>query len=159
MEKDYHYTEFYQTAREIIGNKTPLKANCGLICDKNCCKGDEETGMLLFPFEETVFNVAEKDGVRLCVCGGECDREKRPLSCVIFPFFPYMDEKGRVKAVIDVRGRGICPLVEFQDKVRFNKSFIRKVGQLGRYLKKDENCRQFLWGTSREIDKINLFIK
>lgn len=154
-----NYREFYQTARGIIGDKTPLYTDCGLLCDGNCCKGDEETGMLLFPFEEITFAVKEEAGVRLCVCGGRCDREKRPLSCMIFPFFPYLDEKGRVKAVVDVRGRGICPLVDFSDKVRFNRSFIRKVSELGRYLKKDENCRKFLWETSREIDKINLFLK
>ena len=151
--------DFYETAKEIIGDKTPLFKDCGLVCDKACCKGDETTGMILFPNETTEFNVVEKDGVRLCVCGGECNRANRPLSCMIFPFFPYIDENGKVKTVLDSRGAGVCPLVSLQDEVMFNKAFIRRVSKLGRFLKQDDECRKFLYETSREIDKLNLFIK
>ena len=151
--------DFYETAKDIIGDKTPLSADCGLVCDKACCKGDENTGMILFPGESTEFRTIEKYGVRLCVCGGECNRANRPLSCMIFPFFPYMDENGRIKAVIDPRGVGVCPLVSHSEEVAFNKAFIRRASKLGRFLKKDPECRKFLYETSREIDKLNLFMK
>ena len=72
-------------AKDVLIPYTPLSADCGLVCGKACCKGDEETGMLLFPGEETVFPVKEKNGNRLCVCKGKCDRSTRPLSCIIFP--------------------------------------------------------------------------
>ena len=80
------YQKLYAEANRIIGDKTPLKKDCGQVCGGACCKGDDDTGMLLFPFEESVFRVDEKDGVRLCVCQGRCDRSERPLSCRIFPF-------------------------------------------------------------------------
>lgn len=151
--------EFYKSAKAIIGDKTPLYKDCGLICGKACCKGDEQTGMLLFPFESTVLKVIKENENRLCVCNGSCNRENRPLSCMIFPFFPYIDVNGKLKAVIDSRGRGVCPLVSMGDVVLYNKAFIRRVAKLGRFLKKDEECRRFLWETSREIDKLNLFVK
>lgn len=154
-----NYAEFYEIAKSIIGSKTPLYKDCGLVCDKACCKGDESTGMLLFPREETQLKVIEKNGVRLCVCDGECNRENRPLSCMIFPFFPYMYENGKVKAVIDIRGVGVCPLISHKNEVLFNKAFIRRVNKLGRFLRKDDECRKLLWETSREIDKLNLFVK
>ena len=157
MMKDY--AEFYKVAKSIIGDKTPLYKDCGLICDKACCKGDDSTGMLLFPGEETDLRVDEENGNRLCVCNGSCNRVNRPLSCMIFPFFPYIDENGKVKAVLDSRGRGVCPLVSLGEEVVFNKAFIRRVAKLGRFLKKDEECRNVLVETSREIDKINLFLK
>ena len=62
-----YYSDLYKKAKEIIGEKTPLRKDCGLICDGACCKGDSETGMLLFPCEQTSLSVTEKDGVRLAV--------------------------------------------------------------------------------------------
>ena len=154
-----NYEEFYEVAKSIIGDKTPLYKDCGLVCDKACCKGDDKTGMLLFPNEETTLKVIEENGNRLCVCGGRCNRADRPLSCMIFPFFPYVNENGKIEAVLDSRGAGVCPLVSLQDEVMFNKAFIRRVRKLGKFLKQDDECRKFLYETSREIDKLNLFIK
>lgn len=146
-------------AKNIIGNCTPLYTDCGLLCDKSCCKGDENTGMLLFPGEETKLETIEKDGVRLCVCNGECDRRDRPLSCMLFPFFPYMDKKGKIKAVTDIRGINVCPMIAHSDKIRFSKIFLRRVSRVGRLLKRDGECRRFLWETSREIDMLERFLK
>lgn len=87
------YERLYKKAKNIMEDKTPLKNDCGFLCNKACCKGDTETGMLLFPFEETTLTVSEKDSVRLCVCEGSCKRESRPLSCMIFPFFPILQKK------------------------------------------------------------------
>lgn len=154
MEKD-----IILQAKNIISEYTPLYADCGLLCDKSCCKGDENTGMLLFPGEETTLETIEKDGVRLCFCNGSCNREERPLSCMIFPFFPYMDKDGRIKAVTDTRGINVCPMIAHSDKIRFSKIFLRRINRVGRLLKKDSDCREFLWETSREIDKLNLFVK
>ena len=85
MNQEY-YNRLYAKAKKAIGDHTPLKADCGQLCGGACCKGDEETGMLLFPGEDTVFPVKEKNGNRLCVCEGACDRRTRPLSCILFPF-------------------------------------------------------------------------
>ncbi len=146
-------------AKDVLHPYTPLKADCGLICDKACCKGDDETGMLLFPGEDTVFPVKEKDGYRLCVCGGKCNRETRPLSCIIFPFFPYITTDGKIKVKPDIRGINICPLISHKDEVLFSKIFLRRVARAGRILAGDEECRKFLWETSREMDILEKLIK
>ena len=146
-------------AKEVLMPYTPLRADCGLICDRACCKGDGEKGMLLFPGEDTVLPVKEKDGVRLCVCDGKCDRSTRPLSCIIFPFFPYITEDGKIVAKTDIRGIGVCPLVSHKDEVLFSKIFLRRVARAGRILAKDEECRKFMWETSREADALEKFYR
>lgn len=130
---------------------TPLRADCGEICSKACCKGDENTGMLLFPLEETTLTVKEENGIRLAVCGGECDRSERPLSCRIFPFFPMVNDKGEIEAVIDSRGFGVCPLVEHSAEVKFDRRFLRTVRRAGKILMRDEDTRAFMTKMSEEI--------
>ena len=45
--------EFYRKVYAQIGDLTPIKADCGKLCDGACCAVTEEiTGMYLFPFEE-----------------------------------------------------------------------------------------------------------
>ena len=148
------YSKLYAQVNSIIGNKTPLKKDCGLICGGECCKGDSDTGMLLFPFEESTLTVKEKDGVRLAVCEGKCNRDERPLSCRIFPFFPYVTAGGKIKVIPDVRGINTCPLISHFADVKFDKGFLYRVKKAGRLLYEDEHCRKFLTETSREIDTI-----
>ncbi len=148
------YNKLYAKANIIIGNKTPLKKDCGQVCGGACCKGDSDTGMLLFPFEASCLTVKEKDGVRLAVCEGRCNRHERPLSCRIFPFFPYVTPEGRIKVIPDIRGVNVCPLVSHFGEVKFDKGFLWRVKKVGRLLYADEDCRKFLEETSREIDTI-----
>lgn len=146
------YERLYKKAKDIMEDKTPLKKDCGLLCDKACCKGDGETGMLLFPHEETGLNIIEKDGVRLCVCDGSCDRSERPLSCMIFPFFPYITKEGRVRVIPDIRGGEICPIVRNFTEIKLDRRFLRRVKKVGGLLSEDRECRAFLEGISREMD-------
>lgn len=146
------YQRFYKKAKSIMEDKTPLKKDCGLLCGKACCKGDGETGMLLFPFEETALPVIEKNGVRLCVCDGSCNRDERPLSCMIFPFFPYITPEGRIKVIPDIRGSEICPIVRNFTETKLDRRFLYRVKKVGRQLAEDEECRVFLNGISREMD-------
>ena len=148
------YKRLYTEINRIIGDKTPLRKDCGQICGGECCKGDSETGMLLFPFEESAFTVKEKEDVRLCVCEGSCNRDERPLSCRIFPFFPYVTPEGKIKVIPDIRGVNICPLISHFDEVRFDRGFLYRVKKVGRLLYTDEECRKFLEETSREIDAL-----
>ncbi len=154
-DKERYYAKLYKKANKILDDKTPLKKDCGLVCGKACCKGDENTGMLLFPFEKTNFKVKENCGVRLAVCDGKCKRNNRPLSCKIFPFFPYVTPEGKIKVVPDVRGRSICPIVANYNEIKLDRGFLYRVKKLGRLLYTDELCRKFLEETSREIDFIN----
>ena len=146
------YERLYKKAKRIMEDKTPLKKDCGLLCEKACCKGDSETGMLLFPYEETSLSVVEKDGVRLCVCSGSCNREERPLSCMIFPFFPYITNEGRIRVIPDIRGRDVCPIVRNFTETKLDRRFLRRVKKVGRLLCEDKECRAFLEGISRETD-------
>ena len=146
------YDRLYKKAKRIMEDKTPLKRDCGLLCGKACCKGDKETGMLLFPNESTSFDITEKDGVRLCVCAGSCNREERPLSCMIFPFFPYLTKEGRIKVIPDIRGAQVCPIVRNFAAARLDRRFLRRVKKVGRLLCEDEECRSFINGISREMD-------
>ncbi|MGN0444509.1 MAG: hypothetical protein ACI4F5_07845 [Acutalibacteraceae bacterium] len=141
----------YERIYKMLENVTPLRADCGVICNKNCCKGDENTGMLLFPFEETALTVKEENGLRVAVCDGTCLRSERPLSCRLFPFFPVMNSEGDIEAVIDIRGYGICPLTEHQSEIKFNLRFLRSVRRVGRILYRDEDTFPFMKKISEEI--------
>ena len=48
--------DVYSAAYSLIDEATPLRhKDCGALCDGACCKGDDETGMYLYPFEEAMF--------------------------------------------------------------------------------------------------------
>lgn len=148
-----------QQVFDILGDLTPLTADCGRLCGGACCKGDDKTGMRLFPFEETTLAVIQtEDGGRLAVCNGTCDREKRPLSCRIFPFFPTVDAKGRVFAELDYRAARLCPMVTHSQEIVFDKRFLKAVKKVGKLLVKDPACRAFLEDTTAEIDTFAAFL-
>lgn len=140
----------YEKVYRLLDSVTPLSADCGQLCGRNCCKGDERTGMLLFPNEETDFEVIEENGRRLAVCSGECDRHNRPLSCMMFPFFPT-DDNG-IKIIADWRGVNICPMIAHRNEIRFNKKFMRHLRAAGRILYSDPECAAFMKEIREEIE-------
>lgn len=146
-----------EKAKAAIGSLTPLKGHdCGQLCSGACCKGDEKTGMRLFPGETTLLNTTQlPDGGRLAVCDGSCDRETRPLACMIFPFFPTVNDRGKVYTEIDSRAFNVCPLAAHSDEVVFDRAFIKAVQKAGKCLAKDEECLQFMRSVTAEIDEIN----
>ncbi len=155
---DDRYEKMYDKIFKILGDKTPIKADCGQLCGRACCKGDENTGMLLFPFEETFLSVKVlENGQRLAVCDGSCNRAQRPLSCRIFPFFPTVDEKGRVYVELDARAKRLCPLVDHADDVEFDRKFLKAVKRIGKILAKDKACLEFLQDVTEQIDTFAAF--
>lgn len=151
--KTTDYERLYQKVFAILGELTPLRADCGKLCNHACCKGDENTGMLLFPHEQSALTVKEtENGGRLAVCNGTCDRSKRPLACRIFPFFPTVDEKGRIFVEKDYRAEALCPMIEHSDEIVFDPRFFRALKRVGKQLAKDEECRAFLEKATEEID-------
>ena len=79
-----------EEALAILSEVTPLKSDCGRICDRACCASmaGEETGMLLFPSEGERYRgrpgwkiLETAGGEELLICPGRCDRSVRPLSC------------------------------------------------------------------------------
>ena len=143
----------FDEANRILGNFTPLKGDCGMLCGQKCCSGDERTGMLLFPNEETKLNLIEQNGRRLAICDGKCNRNERPLSCRIFPFFPVIIN-GKVRAVPDYRGINICPMLTHQDEIQFSRRFLRRVERVGELLYSDPECAKFMHEIAEEIEDI-----
>lgn len=143
---------------KFLQNVTPLESDCGKICDGECCKGDADTGMLLFPGEEKFlknvdgFTIKEDSANRkILICNGKCNRNYRPIACRIFPLFPLLHED-RVYVIDDPRAKGVCPLL--YDEMKLNKTFERKVGKAGRILAKNKEMSVFLQLISDEICEI-----
>ena len=147
--------------------RTPLKADCGELCSNACCKDDatgEESGMYLFPGEEVMFEgnsnfrIEESDfsygngNAKIIFCNDFCNRKERPLSCRIFPLFPYVCEDGTLNVITDERDRGICPLCNASSE-QFNHGFVRGVLHIGMELLKEEETARFLYALSRFIDE------
>lgn len=145
-----------ERAKACIGDLTPLKGHdCGQLCGAACCKGDENTGMLLFPGETTTLKVtALPDGGRLAVCDGSCSRAQRPLACMLFPFFPTVDDAGKVFAEIDARAYSVCPLAVHCDEVAFDPAFVRAVKKAGKILAADDDCSAFMKLITEQIDEL-----
>ncbi len=143
-----------ERVKALFCDVTPLKTDCGLVCSGACCKGDDKTGMLLFPGERTPLTVLERDARRLAVCAGTCDRDDRPLSCRIFPFFPVVEEDGNVLAAIDARAFSVCPLARQAEAVAFDPRFIRRVKIAGRILLNDPEAAAFLREIAEEIKEL-----
>lgn len=155
--RESDYDRLYRRLYRMFDRTTPLRKDCGVLCDKACCRGDEQTGMLLFPYEKTTLKTVSANGFVYAICSGDCKREERPLACRIFPLFPVIDGKGNVHAAADLRGYGICPLARHAEQVRFSKKFIRRVRKAGRILRRDEACEAFLVQVSDEITQLCAF--
>ncbi len=134
----------------VLRKTTPLNFDCGKICNGKCCKGDDKTGMLLFPGEENFIdpdiNVIEtKNGDKLAVCDGTCDRNRRPLSCRIYPLFPVViEEAGANKVKVCFDYRADCPLYIPKPEHEFNKRFLKGVRRVGEYLLLNEETKELL---------------
>lgn len=152
-------TEMYGKIFKILGDLTPLKADCGVLCGCACCKGDQNTGMRLFPYEESDLEIkSDTDGGRIAVCDGTCDRNKRPLACRIFPFFPTIDENGKIFVEEDYRATLLCPMIEHRDEIIFDRRFLKALKKIGKILSKDKECREFLYKITEEIDMYRAFL-
>ncbi|MCR5150341.1 MAG: hypothetical protein K6B52_03850 [Clostridiales bacterium] len=148
-----NYTKLYNKVYALLRNTTPLTADCGILCERRCCKGTENKGMLLFPGENTDLEVKETGEKRLAVCEGNCSRGSRPLSCMIFPFFPVIDEQGIISVDFDYRGVSVCPLITNGDVVSFNKKFFRNLLKAGKLLAKNDKFRKFMEDVTEEINE------
>lgn len=160
MNTNSDYNMMYDKIFKTMGKLTPLTVDCGVLCGCACCKGDENTGMLLFPFEESELEIKiTENGDKLAVCDGTCDRSKRPLACRIFPFFPTIDDKGKIYVELDLRAHRLCPMIEHSDELLFDPKFLKAVKKVGKILSKDDECKKFLKKSTEEIDLYNNFLK
>ena len=133
----------------LLRRLTPLDYDCGKICEGKCCKGDSNTGMLLFPGEEGLIDpeitvIETQQGDKLAVCNGSCDRNRRPLACRIYPLFPIITEengKETIKVCKDYRAN--CPLVAPANELDLNRHFINAVKRVGKYLLLNDETKAF----------------
>lgn len=159
------YDIIYENARRRLDYLTPLPVDCGKLCDCACCKGDKDTGMYLFPFEEKFYENLDgfiiddsellySDGtpVKFISCTKPCDRHTRPLSCRIFPLFPYYKKGTSPKAIFDSRAKGLCPLLYPECACYIQKKFYSEVELLGKYLAKTPKGADFLESVSCILD-------
>lgn len=147
---------------EIFEKVTPVKYDCGKICNKKCCKGNDKDGMLLFPGEEEIFRENNNfevfydngyESFSVC-CKGPCNRDERPLSCRIFPYFIYADEKsGKLSAAPDIRALGYCPLVS--KKYEFDRKFLRALRISSLKLSENAEIVDFLQKITKKLTDFN----
>lgn len=142
-------------ARELLKDHTPLKADCGRLCDGACCRGDEATGMLLFPSEEALYTGCTFARVvptgfalghtpaLLLVCGGHCDRKNRPLACRLFPLFLHFRADGTSAVRMDARARAVCPLTDYGMQA-LDPAFTDAARRAYDLLLEDKTCAAYL---------------
>lgn len=163
----YTQKDLILQAYRLLEDITPLSIDCGTLCGHACCKGDDHTGMWLFPGEEEMFrddpdfqilSCEDNAGYPMVVCKGSCNREKRPLACRIFPLFPLvrLTEQGgiTIEAAADPRARMICPLA---GEKMTNLLFRRRVRQAAAVLMGDHQLREYLLETSNFLEELKLF--
>lgn len=152
-----------ESCYSLLRNVTPLDYDCGKLCQGKCCKGDDKTGMLLFPGEENLIDksmeiVVVDGGHKIAVCKGECDRNKRPLACRIYPIFPVIkqDSNGEyIETVFD--SRADCPLTSGEFKI--TRSFVKAVKRVGKFLLLNEETEIYYRALSEEIEEYICFKK
>ncbi len=148
-------TELYKQIYRRLDNLTPVPFDCGELCGKLCCQGDDESGMYLFPGEEKLFfgndnfSVLKTDiesgtrAVNLLVCHGPCKRTDRPLSCRIFPLVPLYRKGCTLEIIQDPRAR-ICPLIHPEAADCIDPVFIWEVTYAFQVLLKVPEVAEFL---------------
>lgn len=161
----------YKSIYSFLGDTTPLRVDCGKLCNKACCSeetsaGDEmeEAGMYLFPGEKNLFInhpnyrvlpsdfIYGKKHADIVICNGPCERETRPLSCRIFPLVPYFREETGLKIIQDPRAYVMCPLSTKDAYPYLDPKFIKKTTSVFRLLTQFSEVRQFLVGLADILD-------
>lgn len=171
MKKTIDKKQFYNRLYNMLENVTPLAVDCGQLCNGACCAvTDEVTGMYLFPGEEVMYRPMPPwgeiheidftyDGGRyidLFTCSGKCDRSLRPLSCRIFPLVPYAKRGGKLEILMDVRGKGMCPLATAMKKEDLSSEFVEKVTHAMKLCMAVGETREFIYALSDSLDEIEL---
>lgn len=164
--------EAVEQARALLETLTPLKRDCGRLCGARCCRSleGEETGMVLFPGEEEAYDGLEgwsvkavksgesssEDGApedKIVICPGTCARERRPLSCRLFPLLPEIGPDGGVRVWMDQRARAVCPLSR-QGVSALDPDFAAAVKTAGELLAADEESAAVLARLTKENQEL-----
>lgn len=154
----------YKRAYGRLNGVTPLRIDCGQLCNSLCCKGDYSRGMILFPGEirlqhkkNHVLDIKEMNGMDFMVCKGICVRKERPLACRIFPLLPYLDSRGSLKIIHDPRARYLCPLLWGNPGLKVSAYFRKEVYGVFRFLLKDGDIKNHVEKLTRIADEYAVF--
>lgn len=158
----------YGKAYRILDKSTPLRFDCGLLCNSKCCLGDSNSGMQLYPGEEVMLINSEflyiKDEVfhdmkiKFAICKGKCDRRYRPLACRVYPLVPYISQEGKLRIIEDPRAKYNCPLLLYDKSEDINKLFKRNVYKVFLLLFQDKDINRYLQCLSDTIRGYASFI-
>ena len=150
-------------AYEYMADVTPLRNDCGKLCDSKCCMGSNDDGMILFPGEEKYFvdkegfsvYFEERYGYNAVRCNGRCNRKERPLACRIFPYFVYLKRDNSKPSVLpDLRAMDFCPLLT--KSVKTDKKFLRALRITALKLCEDSEMSDFLRNMTEIISDFKL---
>ena len=156
-------------AYNLLSLHTPLKSDCGKLCSKACCNNNsvgntENSGMLLLPFEENLlcdpsFDFKDSEDGKLLICDGVCNREMRPFSCRIFPYYARISKDGKITLKEDPRAFSVCPVSLRKKGTRSNIYFRRNAIRAVRILMRDEDFKRELLKTSEFCDGLYDFYR
>ena len=158
-----HRRELLRHAARILRDVTPLREDCGLLCEARCCKGGDHDGMWLLPGERELLAEAGFLSIRetadgdYAICQGNCSRDLRPISCRIFPYFP-IPVRGRggrcsIRVMPDTRALSLCPLFS-ENAPEITPAFRHAVHRAGRLLLRNRKLRKWLAQSSDYITDI-----
>lgn len=171
MNAAYLYLQLYR----LFDDSTPIDLDCGALCNKACCFGENDEGMLLFPGEYEVYKLLEPDwtesdktdmvyefdnkryNVPILFCSGSCDRYQRPLACRIFPLTPHLDKNGRIEIITDPRAKSVCPLSKGFFLEDYNPDFVKNIYRTFTLLMKNKRFASFMKVYSEYIDSFLKF--
>lgn len=171
MNAAYVYLQLYR----LFDNVTPIKGDCGKLCRKACCSGDD-AGMYLFPGEKKVYELlnpkwakielseftysfnGKTKKVPIIFCDGKCDRFQRPLACRIFPLTPYLKD-GKLEIIIDPRAKSVCPLTVDTKISDFDADFIKNIKKVFGVLMTNKEFYTFMQTYSEYIEEYFKFFK
>jgi len=158
QERGVNMDPLMRQAYACVRSITPIPADCGKLCDRQCCKGGDDAGMLMFPGEDPPEGM-KVSGIeiygyktRFVVCRGWCERGKRPLSCRIFPFAPYLDSAGELLIIPDPRAKYICPLLTVDALTKIDPRFIAAVKNAFDILIQSDEIREMLVAYSAMLE-------
>lgn len=171
MNSAYIYLQLYK----LFDKSTPVKADCGKLCNAACCKGTD-CGMYLFPGEKRVYDLLSPEWVKIeksdfsynfggktknlfiAFCNEECDRYQRPLACRIFPLTPILNDDGKLDIIIDPRSKSLCPLGATFTLEDFDPTFVKNVRKVFTVLSKNKEFAEFLTAYTEYLKDFQKFI-
>lgn len=170
MNSAYIYLQLYR----LFDSATPLKIDCGGLCEGACCSGDD-AGMFLFPGEQEVYKLLKPEGFKIemsdltysykgkkhktpiLFCDGKCDRYVRPLACRIFPLTPILNNDGKIEIIVDPRAKSVCPLAKTFRIDEYEADFVKAVKNSFTLLSKNKQIEAFLKKYTEYINEFRRF--